>query len=512
MKLFRDPKLAGNDNTMIDFKQKLEENEPEILDGELSPEDKRLVAAIRKRRRAKNYFIALVVLAIVFSGKVIMSGPAASQWLSNSILGRISHLTETDDNRLKGEESDRINILLLGMGGENHDGGYLADTIILVSLKPSTKQAAMISIPRDLTVPTEGGAWRKVNSIHATAEAKAAGTGGEAMMASLSSTLGVEINYFVRVDFEGFVKIIDELGGVTVNVENTIDDYSYPIKGREDNPDYYSRFEHLHIDAGEQHMDGSLALKYARSRHAAGISGSDFDRARRQQIIIEAVKDKLLSRNTLLKPGMLSRIISELNKNIKTNFDIWELIKLWNDYKNIDRSMIINQVLSDGPNNYLMASRGENGAYILIPKTGNFNDIQAFVRDIFGETVEVKQIIENEKPEDAEKSTKIEKIETEAKVAVLNGTWISGLAAKTALELQNYGFIITETANAPTREYDNSVIYDLSFGNDIKALETLKAAGTASLAYDAPSWLETYKNSPDHPDFILIIGSDKKIN
>ncbi|MDP3836727.1 MAG: LCP family protein [bacterium] len=494
---------------MIDFKQKLEENEPEILDGELSSEDKRLIAAIRKRRRAKNYFVALIVLAIVFSGKVIMSGPAANQWLSNSFLGRISHLTESDDNRLEGEANDRINILLLGMGGANHDGGYLADTIMLVSLKPSTKQAALISIPRDLTVPTEGGAWRKVNSIHATAEARESGTGGEAMMTSLSSILAVDISYFVRVDFEGFVKIIDELGGVTVNVENTIDDYTYPIKGREEHPDYYSRFEHLHIDAGEQHMDGSLALKYARSRHAAGISGSDFDRARRQQIIIEAVKDKLLSRNTLLKPGMLTRIISELNKNIKTNLDIWELIKLWNDYKSIDRSMITNQVLSDGPDNYLMASRGESGAYILIPKTGNFNDIQTLVRDIFGEVAEVEQKNDSNKIEEVEEITKIEKIESKAKVAVLNGTWVSGLAAKTALELQNYGFEITETANAPTREYDNSVIYDLSFGKDIKALETLKAAGAASLAYDAPSWLETYKNSADHPDFILIIGSDQ---
>jgi hypothetical protein len=106
------------------------------------------------------------------------------------------------------------------------------------------------------------------------------------------------------------------------------------------------------------------------------------------------------------------------------------------------------------------------------------------------------------------KKREIAKLKTSAKIAVLNGTWVSGLAAKTALNLQDYGFKITETANAPTREYQKSVIYDLSYGKEIKALETLQAAAQAELVYDSPSWLETYKNSLEHPDFILIIGTN----
>lgn len=504
---------------MIDFKQKLEENDPDTKRLAQEAEEEKLINGLKKNRKAKNYFIAIVVLALIFSGKIIMSSQGAGQWLNNNTFwGRVTHLAESSDNQLIGENQDRINILLLGMGGANHDGGYLADTIMLVNLKPSTKQAALLSIPRDLTAPTENGTWRKVNSIHALAEAKEEGSGGPAMTKSLSSILDTNINYYISIDFDGFINIIDELGGIDINVENTFDDYTYPIRGEEDNPDYYARFEHLHVEKGLQHMDGSLALKYARSRHASGIEGSDFSRARRQQLILEAVKTKLLSRNTLLKPAMVSRIISELNRNIKTNLDVWALLKLWNDYKNIDRGQIINKVLSDGPGGLLIASRGEDGAYILIPQTGNFKEIQSLVQNIFGDEnnkstkttdTNTKSTSPSSSSNNTETPIAIGKVQGEAKVAVLNGTWISGLAAETALNLQNYGFKISETANAPTREYIHSIIYDLTYGQKLQNLEILQAAGQATLVYDAPSWLETYKNSPDRPDFILIIGSNE---
>jgi hypothetical protein len=257
-------------------------------------------------------------------------------------------------------------------------------------------------------------------------------------------------------------------------------------------------------------MNGSLALKYARSRHASGIEGSDFARARRQQLILSAVKEKLLSRNNLLNPLMLSRIISELNKNIRTNLDIWELLKLWNDYNGIKVENIISQVFNDGPGGFLIATRGEDGSYILIPQTGNFNLIQAEVNNIFGEMEVIDKNIEQLEPTNNEPEFKIDKINKEIKVAVLNGTWISGLAASNALTLQEYGFKINETANAPTRKYKKSIIYDLSYGKEMKALEILQAISGAQLAYDAPTWLETYKNKSETPDFILIIGNNNE--
>jgi hypothetical protein len=257
-------------------------------------------------------------------------------------------------------------------------------------------------------------------------------------------------------------------------------------------------------------MNGSLALKYARSRHASGIEGSDFARARRQQLILSAVKEKLLSRNNLLKPLMLSRIISELNKNIRINLDIWELLKLWNDYNSIKAEDIISKVFNDGPGGFLIATRGEDGAYILIPQTGNFNLIQAEVNNIFGEIEVIDENAEQLEPINHEPEFKIDTINKEVKVAVLNGTWISGLAASNALTLQEYGFKISETTNAPTREYKKPIVYDLSYGKEMKALEILQAISGAQLAYDAPTWLETYKNKSETPDFILIIGSNNE--
>jgi polyisoprenyl-teichoic acid--peptidoglycan teichoic acid transferase len=492
---------------MIDFKQKIEETDEELMESKNRYEEEKILANLKKKRKLKNYLIAIFAIVFILSGKIIMSSHGVSEWLTNNpFWERVVHLTENDDKLIAGEKEDRINILLLGIGGANHDGGYLADTIMLASIKPSTKQIALISIPRDLSLPNRDGRWQKINSIHAYAEARESGTGGDAMIDLISFNLNMPIHYYVRLDFQGFIKVIDELGGIEVSVENTLNDYRYPLMGQEDNPDYYARFEHLSIEKGLQKMDGSLALKYARSRYAAGIEGSDFARARRQQLILSAVKEKLLSKNNLLKPMMVSRVISELNRNIKTNLDIWEMLKLWNDYKGVNKNEIISQVFDDGPGGLLMATRGEDGAYILIPQTGNFKEIEEKIVSIFGEV----EIAEQDKSSETKNEVvvEVEKVDKDIKVTVLNGTWISGLAAQNALKLQEYGFKINDTANAPTRAYENSVIYDLSYGKKLKALEILKAVSKAKIAYDAPSWLEVYKNKAEQSDFILIVGAE----
>ena len=155
--------------------------------------------------------------------------------LRAAFLDKLRHLIPSVDKQLKGEENDRVNVLLLGMGGQGHDGPYLTDTMMLASVKPSTKQVALMSIPRDLVAPVSN--WQKINSINAYAEQKTPGSGGEATSQAMSELLQTPIDYYVRVDFNGFAKIIDEFGGIEVNVENTLDDYSYPIDGQEDNPE-----------------------------------------------------------------------------------------------------------------------------------------------------------------------------------------------------------------------------------------------------------------------------------
>jgi len=220
---------------MIDFKKKMEEQTRKEQRGLSRWEQDELLINSKKKKRFTTYLIAIIVIALIFSGRVIMSSQSATDWLpGGSFFNKLKHLIPSTDKQLKGEEADRINVLLIGMGGEGHDGAYLADTIILASFKPSTKQVALISIPRDLSVPLASAGWRKVNNINAFAENKEKGSGGEAMISSLSELFDIKIDYYVRADFEGFKDVIDEIGGIEVNVENTFDDYTYPINGQED--------------------------------------------------------------------------------------------------------------------------------------------------------------------------------------------------------------------------------------------------------------------------------------
>lgn len=475
---------------MIDFKQKIEEADK--LEHRNGQTDDELLASSKKRKKLTIYVVTILVVALVFSGKVIMSSSSATSWIPGlGFFNNIKKFVPIADKQLIGEDKDRVNILLLGMGGENHDGGYLTDTIMLASLKPSTKQVALVSVPRDLTAPVSG--WRKINSVNAYAEKENPGSGSAVTTKAIDELLQTPITYYVRVDFTGFERIIDEIGGVEVNVENSFDDYTYPIKGREDNPDYYSRFEHLHFDAGLQKMDGSRALKYARSRHALGSEGSDFARARRQQLLMEAVKERLLSRQTLLNPVVLSKLITEFNKDVSTNLNTWEMLRVWNLFKDVKKEQIINKVLSDAPDGYLISGKGQDGAYILTPRSGNFSEIQNMVQTIF-ETNTVAPVVEP--------------INDNAKVFIANGTWVAGLASKTATTLGEYKFETVGTGNAVERNYEQTVVYDLSAGEKNESLAALKKLTGATQAFNSPSWLEEYKTGNKESDFLLILGTD----
>jgi len=502
---------------MIDFQEKMEAQD--ALWENNNPEKPNKV---RKVFKLTSYLIIFVIIGFfIFSSTVLMSSQSSENWLSGmSFWGTIKHLTTASDRGLEGDKEDRINILLLGMGGKNHDGGYLTDTIMLASIKPSTKEVFMISLPRDLYVPW-GSNWIKINNINAYAENKEKNSGSNELSQTLEDLLEINIHYYVRIDFDGFEKIINELGGVEIEVENVLDDYKYPIRGQEDNPDYYARYEHLHLDTGKQTMNGSLALKYARSRHAQGIEGSDFARARRQQKIIEGVKNKLFASHNILKPGLLSRLIGTVNNNLDTNLNIAEMIQLWNKFKDIDRNNIENVVLDDGPNSYLVASRSDQGAYILLPKKGNYNEIKQLISNPFDKNSKTENIQTDSQKEDstdnntlmAPKNSQVERDFSESSLEILNGTRISGLAAETSQNLKQYGFNINRISNSPQVNNEQTKIYDLSFGEKKEALNLLETELQASSSISLPDWLTDYiKNSVEtntdikKPDFIIVLG------
>jgi LCP family protein required for cell wall assembly len=457
----------------------------------------------KSKSRVIKFFLGLLFFAVL-GYFFLLGGHLSGQGDGQSWLAKIpfiiqaSHLVESATQKLKGEDNNRINILLLGIGGKGHDGAYLTDTIMLTSVQPSTKNVAMVSIPRDLIVPIEGMGWRKVNNIDAYAESQTPGSGGLAASQAIGDLLNVPVDYYLRIDFDGFKKVIDDLGGIQVDVENTLDDYTYPVLGMEEAEPYSSRYEHLHIEKGIQQMDGELALKYARSRHAAGVEGSDFARSRRQQKVIQAIKDKMASVNFILNPSKISNVYNDLADHISINLKIWEIFRLWTMLKDVKEENITNKVLDNSPSGLLVDARGLDGAYILTPKSGDFSEVQYLVQNVFN----------NNTPLAKKDEVKI----AGANLEVLNGTWVDGLASRIAMDLEKQGFVITRVANALNHNFQKSVIYDLTNGAKNDALTVLKDKTNANTADTLPAWLtnDLQINSVNRkqPDFILIIGED----
>lgn len=445
------------------------------------------------------------IFCLVLFGAFYARGRFAGQngsdnlsWLNRiPIIGQIKTVAEGSSQPLKGEERGRVNILLLGIGGKGHDGGELTDTIMVLSVDTINKQAALLSIPRDLDIPIENIGWQKINHVNAYAEGRQPGSGGLAASQAVGNILDTTIDYYVKVDFDGFKDIIDQLGGVEVCVLRTFDDYTYPIEGQEDNPDLGGRWEHLRVEQGCQNMDSSLALKYARSRHAYGPEGTDFARAARQQKVMEAIKAKLLSKSTLLNPSVVGNIVENLNDHVSTNFKVWEMVKLWSLVKNIDTSKIATKVLSNSPDGLLVDAKGSDGAYLLLPRTGNFSEIQYLFKNIFNQaSAEDKAVVQSEN----------------ASVQILNGTWINGLASKMSVDLEKLGFKITGLANASRQDFETTVIYDLTFGQKKEALKLLKEKLKANVSFTLPDWLKAdlARNLKDkaQPDLVIILGQN----
>ena len=181
--------------------------------------------------RGKFFLYGLIIL-VVAAGLWLSQQPHVQEtivdWPNHSLWDNLTRLVGGQDTQLQGEADDRINFLLLGQGGIGHDGPFLTDTMMLVSLKPSTGQVALLSIPRDLDVNIPGYGFNKINSANAFGETKGAGQGAILASQVVSKVFNLPIQYYVRLDFAGFSKLIDQVGGVGVNVTNGFTDTQFP--------------------------------------------------------------------------------------------------------------------------------------------------------------------------------------------------------------------------------------------------------------------------------------------
>ncbi len=480
-------------------------------------------------RRLPLYFFIIGALVFgLFSYGVISSDESLADGfkkLGNEVLKSFRFLTAAGDKELDGEKEDRVNILLLGIGGAGHEGGHLTDTIILASYKPSAKKVAMLSIPRDLIVNLKPYGWRKINTANAFGETQEYGSGPKYTAAAVSDITGLPIHYYVRVDFSGFTKLIDQFGGVDVYADNLLDDYRYPIKGKELVYPLESRFEHLHVEKGWHHFDGASALKFARSRHGLGAEGTDFARGKRQQKVILALKDKIMTVKTFLQPAKIKALFDSYKENVVTSFELWEMAKLATWAQSFDNQNVINKVLDDSVNGPLV-STNFNGIFILEPKAKDFSQVKEIAQKIFDTAPNslssvppkpevVPSLNSGQEPRDEIGSNGLIKPALAANldkptIEVLNGTSTPGLAKEQEKGLGELGFEVVKLGNATKTDYEKTVIYDFSgdkfplsartlaekYGVELTDAASANVAGTTKIISDA--------------HFVLILGMDKK--
>lgn len=380
---------------------------------------------LRAKQRRKGRFVWMSVLALAIAG-IAYFGLNAGWALSKISDGSTSRSPvlqfigeALDPNALAGEGDGRINILLIGVGGSGHKGGALADTVMVASLDPTNKKLALLSIPRDLRVPIAGSdTTGKINAAHSYGESAEPGTGPTVLKDTVHGILDLPIHYYVRVDFQGFRKLIDEVGGVTIDVPTPLNDPLFPDEELEG-------YEPLYVPAGLQKMDGKLALKYARSRETT----SDFARAGRQQQILVAFREKALSAGILANPKKLSDIISILGNHVRTDLGLSDMQRLIGLLKDVDQKDVITKVLDNSAEGPLRST--SEGGYFLVPRAGDFSEVRRIAYELFTDPYLVRE---------------------QAGIQILNATGTAGNARELELDLESLGYSIASIDRVDTQE------------------------------------------------------------
>lgn len=329
--------------------------------------------------------IGLVALLLIFVLKIAQTTIKSAQKVPSGVYSAVFK----NENDLK-QKDGRINILLLGVGDANHDGPNLTDAIIFVSLDPKKKDIFSLSLPRDI--------WSdelkdKINSAYAYGEEKKQGGGIVLSKAIVSEITGLPVHYAIIINFSAFERLINLLGGVDINVENSFTDEKFPIPGKEneecpnDNKEFKCRYTAIHFEKGLIHMDGATALNFVRSRYAEGAEGTDFARSRRQLNVLAAIKSKAFSVKTLTDEKLVSDLLNTIMKNIETDISSEEAIIFaktalkfknsqvrhgildWGDPQNHKQGLLVNPSLSEE----------YKYAWVLVP-TNSWKEIHDYIK------------------------------------------------------------------------------------------------------------------------------------
>lgn len=468
-------------------------------DGKLQRNDSFTDTPLKKGKKWGKFFLIffllVVFLTFTWTAYFIWKVSVVSQKISienevnfslvKNIKSVIAPLISSEHEQLKGEEGGRINILLLGTAGKNNPGRNLTDTIIIMSINTETRKIAMLSLPRDLYVNIpDTSYYTKINSVYQYGINRDKGVGP--IKKTVEDITNLKIHYFLVMDFEGFKKIIDDIRGINVYVEKDIYDPRYP------GPNYsYETFE---IKKGLHKMNGEIALKYVRERHSD--SEGDFGRAKRQQQVIQSVKNKVFSLKTFLNAFTLNKILNTLEEHIQINIQLSEIDSFIWWSKRVDSQNITNAVIDAWKKDSLLKVShiyyGDTRVFILVPRVGNYSEIQELAKNIFN--------LDNIKRRQAE----IEK--EEASISIINQSRDNNLSNKIRILLKDKLGIkkVSILSNADNIERTQTVVYDNTSKEKIFTLDEIVKKLSSKLGADKNDIM----NIESDADFIILLGTD----
>jgi LCP family protein required for cell wall assembly len=393
---------------------------------------------------------------------------------------------------LKGEEGGRINILLLGIAGQGKAGTNLTDTIIVASINTRTNQVGLISIPRDFYARIPGDAIQmKINSVYQYGLNKYGDIDPavKTLESIITEMTSLPINYYAVMNFEGFEKAIDAIGGINVMNERDIFDSRYP------GPNFsYETFE---LKKGFQRLDGATALKYARERH--DDPEGDFGRAKRQQEVMQSAKNKIFSTATLFDFFALNKLLNTLGNNVKTDISAQELESFFELTKKLDTNNINNVVVDAWNKDSLLKVShvffGNIRAFVLVPRAGNMSEIQELSQNVF----DLNKI----------KRRKDEITKENASVVIVNKSGDAGLAVKIKKLFNasfNYKNVVVLSDSQKMAE-EKTTAYDLTNGARPFTLDEIVGKLPASASYNIPAiYNNLIKNIS--ADIVVVLGKD----
>lgn len=345
----------------------------------------------------REYFVVIVIaLFLLFFGRVLIEGIRLTPFFFQYLFEKDITLKKTDN---------RVNVLFLGIGGGKHEGPLLTDTIIYASVDPDNEKLTLVSLPRDLWIPDLDA---KINTAYFYGESKRKGGGITLTKAVVEKILDQRVDYVLRIDFNGFVKAIDTIGGIDVDVEKSFEDFQYPISGKETDTCGFEgeefekratdsaileafpcRFKHISFEKGRQHMDGQEALEFVRSRHGTNKEGTDFARSARQEKVIESFKNKLFSLGTFLNPARLVGLYDVYKDSIDTDIkqsEYDDFIRLARKMEKAKTNSVVFYYTDPGEKEKGIVinppqSEKYNNLWVIIPRAGvgNYSEIQKYV-------------------------------------------------------------------------------------------------------------------------------------